>query len=60
MYSPNELEESKLTGLLRIVHSGEYLDDCKIAEPMAWASDAGNAEKLWEVSEVLVGEKFDL
>jgi len=26
---------------------------------MEWASDAGNAEKLWEISEVLVGEKFD-
>jgi len=42
-----------------IAHSGEYLDDCKVAAPLGWASDEENAERLWEVSEVLVGEKFD-
>jgi NAD(P)-dependent dehydrogenase (short-subunit alcohol dehydrogenase family) len=38
--------------------SGSYLDDCAVGESTAFSSDMGNAEKLWELSEELVGEKF--
>lgn len=39
---------------------GAFLDDCQIstkARPSAVSS--GDAEKLWELSEKLVGEKFE-
>jgi hypothetical protein len=49
---------------------GLYLEDCHIAAvndaPSAhdgvasYALDAGNAERLWQVSENLVGERFAL
>lgn len=36
-----------------------YLDDCQVVAPSAeWARDEGAAEKLWGLSEGLVGEKF--
>jgi flagellum-specific peptidoglycan hydrolase FlgJ len=37
---------------------GVYLQDCHIAETARWATDPVAAEKLWSVSEELVGEKF--
>lgn len=44
----------------RVADSNEpYLSDCQFAEPAAWAKDAENAEKLWKLSEELIGEKFD-
>lgn len=39
--------------------SGAYLEDCQIAEPEPYALDLEKAEKLWSLSEGLVGEKFD-
>jgi NAD(P)-dependent dehydrogenase (short-subunit alcohol dehydrogenase family) len=49
---------------------GLYLDDCQIASPRtspddeggyeAYALDAAAAQRLWQVSEELVGERFDL
>lgn len=39
---------------------GVYLSDCQIAEPAAWARDPIAAERLWALSEELVGEKFTL
>jgi NAD(P)-dependent dehydrogenase (short-subunit alcohol dehydrogenase family) len=49
---------------------GLYLEDCHVAAVndapdaldgvKAYALDAGNAERLWEVSEQLVGERFAL
>ena len=49
---------------------GLYLEDCHVAAiddapdaldgVKSWALDAGNAERLWEVSERLVGERFTL
>ncbi|KAG4431514.1 hypothetical protein IFR05_013011 [Cadophora sp. M221] len=42
-----------------IVSDGVYLHDCQIRRPSKWASDPGFAERLWRVSEELVGEKFD-
>jgi len=49
---------------------GLYLEDCHVAEindapdaldgVKSYALDAGNAERLWEVSEKLVGERFTL
>jgi len=35
-----------------------YLDDCQLKRPSKWASDAEKAERLWRLSEELVGEKF--
>ena len=37
---------------------GAYLIDCQVAEAGPRASKKGEAERLWGVSEGLVGEKF--
>ncbi|KAH6715317.1 short-chain dehydrogenase [Leptodontidium sp. MPI-SDFR-AT-0119] len=42
------------------VSDGVYLHDCQIKRPSKWAIDPGFAERLWRVSEELVGERFDL
>ncbi|KAK4034949.1 short-chain dehydrogenase [Parachaetomium inaequale] len=39
---------------------GLYLSDCQFAEPFAHASDPVAADRLWKLSEELVGEKFSL
>ncbi|KAH6613092.1 short-chain dehydrogenase [Boeremia exigua] len=39
-------------------YSGSYLDDCKPKEVQGYASSDSNAEKLWTLSEEIVGEKF--
>ncbi|KIW73557.1 hypothetical protein PV04_01662 [Phialophora macrospora] len=39
---------------------GIYLADANIAEPPAWAHDPKLADRLWELSEKLVGQKFDV
>jgi NAD(P)-dependent dehydrogenase (short-subunit alcohol dehydrogenase family) len=35
-----------------------YLSDCQLQEAASWAVDSESAEKLWKLSESLVGEKF--
>lgn len=42
------------------INSGDYLEDCNLAEPEAHVMDERKAEKLWVLSEKLVGQKFDL
>ncbi|EXJ58781.1 hypothetical protein A1O7_06211 [Cladophialophora yegresii CBS 114405] len=37
-----------------------YLSDCHLAEPAEWAKDVKAAERLWKLSEEIVGQKFDL
>jgi NAD(P)-dependent dehydrogenase (short-subunit alcohol dehydrogenase family) len=37
-----------------------YLCDCQVAQPAAHASDPVAAERLWQLSEEMVGQKFDL
>jgi len=37
---------------------GAYLDDSNVATPAPHSSDPANAEKLWNISEELVGQKF--
>ena len=37
-----------------------YLDDCQISDPHEWAKDEVAAERLWKLSEEIVGEKFSL
>ena len=37
-----------------------YLNDCQLAEPAEWANDAKAAERLWRLSEDIVGQKFEL
>ncbi|EIW75745.1 NAD(P)-binding protein [Coniophora puteana RWD-64-598 SS2] len=44
-------------------HNGSYLQDSRIADPYAdtvkpWARDRVGAEKLWKLSEKLVGQEF--
>jgi hypothetical protein len=37
------------------------LRECKITEPVAaFAGDPDNAERLWKLSEELLGKKFDI
>ncbi|KAL4804377.1 hypothetical protein BDV18DRAFT_143067 [Aspergillus unguis] len=45
-------------------HNGAYLQDCHIADPWTetvkpWATDKVEAERLWKLSEKLVGQQFD-
>ncbi|XDG08854.1 hypothetical protein ABKA04_008469 [Annulohypoxylon sp. FPYF3050] len=40
--------------------SGSWIQDCQVATPLEHASNPENARKLWELSEKLVGQKFDL
>ncbi|KAI1415007.1 retinol dehydrogenase 13 [Hypoxylon sp. FL1857] len=40
--------------------SGSFIQDCQIGSPLEHATDPENARKLWELSEKLVGQKFDL
>jgi NAD(P)-dependent dehydrogenase (short-subunit alcohol dehydrogenase family) len=37
-----------------------YLSDCQAARPAAHAEDADAAERLWALSEQLVGQKFEI
>jgi len=39
---------------------GVYLSDCQIAEPAPHAADRDAAERLWKLSEKLVGEESEL
>ncbi|KAI1462611.1 NAD(P)-binding protein [Annulohypoxylon moriforme] len=44
-------------------HNGVYLEDCQIADPWVqtvkpWATSSVEAEKLWKLSEKLVGQEF--
>ncbi|KAI1464303.1 NAD(P)-binding protein [Daldinia caldariorum] len=38
---------------------GSYIEDCQIVTPHEYARDPEAARKLWEISEKLVGQKFD-
>lgn len=38
--------------------NGVYLEDCQMKRPSKWASEPEKAERLWKLSEDLVGEKF--
>ncbi|KAI1761281.1 retinol dehydrogenase 13 [Hypoxylon sp. FL1150] len=40
--------------------SGSYVRDCQVIPAREYALDPENARKLWELSESLVGQKFDL
>jgi hypothetical protein len=48
-------KQALVTGL-----SGIYLGDCQIAEAAAFATDLNMADRLWHLSEDLVGQRFDL
>jgi NAD(P)-dependent dehydrogenase (short-subunit alcohol dehydrogenase family) len=37
---------------------GVYMDNCQIGDPAPWASDPVAADRLWTLSEELVGQKF--
>ncbi|MBE3048821.1 hypothetical protein IMZ48_41255 [Candidatus Bathyarchaeota archaeon] len=44
-------------------HNGAYLQDCRLADPWKdtvrpWATSPLEAEKLWKLSEKLVGQEF--
>lgn len=53
--------DSQLTYL--IAYNGAYLLDSHVADPLSdtvkpWATSSFEAERLWKLSEKLVGEKF--
>lgn len=35
-----------------------FLDDCQFSDAKEWATDPGLADRLWELSEKLVGESY--
>ena len=37
---------------------GAYCSDCAVAKPEAWALDVDNAQRLWDLSESMVGAPF--
>ncbi|THV52704.1 hypothetical protein BGAL_0071g00120 [Botrytis galanthina] len=41
-------------------HSGVYLADCQVTETAEYTTNPEYAERLWALSEKLVGQKFDL
>jgi len=43
-----------------IGEKGVYMDDCQLKRPSKWASDPDKAERLWKLSEELVGQKLDV
>jgi hypothetical protein len=46
-----------------IASNGAYLEYCKpipTKEVCPWARGKDNADKLWRLSEAMVGEKFDV
>ncbi|KNG83155.1 short-chain dehydrogenase [Aspergillus nomiae NRRL 13137] len=50
------------TGIVR--HNGSFLSDCHVADPdkeevYPWATSKADAERLWKLSEKLVGQEFD-
>jgi len=51
------------TNISSAENNGAYLQDCHIADPWTdtvkpWATDKVEAEKLWKLSEKLVGQEF--
>ncbi len=42
----------------RADEKGVYLDECQITRPSKWTLDPVKAERLWRLSEDLVGENF--
>lgn len=44
----------------RTEQKGIYLSDCQIKRAAQWATDSETAEKLWKLSEELVGEEWEV
>lgn len=47
-----------------VAHNGAYLEDCHVADPWIgavkpWATSPIEAERLWKLSEKLVGQVFE-
>jgi hypothetical protein len=41
-------------------YNGYYMEDCNIVRPLKqYAADKNKAERLWKMSEEMVGEKFE-
>jgi NAD(P)-dependent dehydrogenase (short-subunit alcohol dehydrogenase family) len=63
---PKSVEQGVTTTLVAALdpriegQSGSYLADAQIEPAYEYATDEGNAERLWKLSEELVGEKFDI
>lgn len=53
-------EVQRLMTFTHIGASGAYMSDCQLIEPTDNAKDEVIAEKLWKLSEELVGEKFEI
>jgi hypothetical protein len=56
-FNPLKLSPNKISG-----SNGAFLENCKpsqINPNWSWASGKGNADKLWALSEELVGQKFE-
>jgi NAD(P)-dependent dehydrogenase (short-subunit alcohol dehydrogenase family) len=63
---PKQIEQGVNTTLIAALdprieaQSGAYLADAQVAPAYEYAADPDNAERLWKLSEQLVGEKFDI
>ena len=54
------IRRGRHTDTLALDIKGLYLKDCQIEDPAPHASDPKLAERLWHLSEELVGQKFKL
>jgi NAD(P)-dependent dehydrogenase (short-subunit alcohol dehydrogenase family) len=63
---PKTLEQGCATSIVAAIEpeiereSGKYLNDCNVEEVPEYARSEENAEKLWDLSEKLVGQKFGI
>jgi len=55
-YQTHECQAMRFRGLCRCVRS--ILDDCNPTKTLGYGSIPANAEKLWALTEEIVGEKF--
>ena len=58
--SKHDIMEQELEECLTVdlAQSGAYLDDCQIGTAAEYAQNKENSEKLWKLTEEIVGQKF--
>lgn len=63
---PKTVEQGISTTVVAVVdpriasQSGSYLNNCQIEDVRDYAKDPAQVQKLWELSEQLIGEKFEI
>ena len=45
---------------IHVAYTGAYLDNCQVVDGAPHAADEEMANRLWDLSEDLVGKKFEI